>query len=641
MNIVQKLISSHLVSGEMEPGREIAISIDQTLTQDATGTMAYLEFEAMGIPRVRTSLSVSYVDHNTLQTGFENADDHRFLRTIAAKYGIYFSRPGNGICHQVHLERFAKPGQTLLGSDSHTPNAGAAGMLAIGAGGLSVALAMAGEPFHMIMPQILKVNLTGSLQPGVTAKDIILEVLRRLTVKGGVGKVLEYGGEALAGLTLPERATITNMGAELGATSSVFPSDGQTRAFFAAQQRESDWKELLPDPGAKYDEEITIDLSQLTPLIAQPSSPDNVTEVASLKGTPVRQVCIGSCVNSSSADLMAAASLLKGRKVHPDVSLTISPGSRQALRMITENGALSDLLAAGVRILECACGPCIGMGQSPATDTVSLRTFNRNFPGRSGTANDRVYLCSPLTAAASAITGEITDPREMIDSPIEVRLPEKFIVDDSMILPPSDDPDTVEILRGPNIKPFPVKDRLEDSLTTKVLLRVGDNITTDDIMPAGAKILPLRSNIPAISEYVFSKIDADFPARAKSSGGGVIVGGINYGQGSSREHAALAPMYLGVKAVLAKSFARIHRDNLVNFGIVPLEIGQDVYDRLKQGDSIEFPALASDVKEKDEVTFRHIESGDVFVARHGLSPRQREIILAGGLLNYVKSSSKS
>jgi aconitate hydratase len=641
MNIVQKLISSHLVSGEMKPGREIAISIDQTLTQDATGTMAYLEFEAMGLPRVRTSLSVSYVDHNTLQTGFENADDHRFLRTIAAKYGIYFSKPGNGICHQVHLERFAKPGQTLLGSDSHTPNAGAAGMLAIGAGGLSVALAMAGEPFYMIMPQILRVNLTGSLQPGVTAKDIILEVLRRLTVKGGVGKVIEYGGDALAGLTVPERATITNMGAELGATSSVFPSDEQTMAFFAAQQRETDWNELLPDADAQYDDEITIDLAQLTPLIAQPSSPDNVTGVASLKGTAVRQVCIGSCVNSSSADLMAAASLLRGKKVHPDVSLTISPGSRQALRMITENGVLDDLLAAGVRILECACGPCIGMGQSPATDTVSLRTFNRNFPGRSGTVNDRVYLCSPLTAAASAITGEITDPREVIGSPIEMSLPEKYIVDDSMILPPSDEPATVEILRGPNIKPFPVKDRLEESLTTTVLIKVGDNITTDDIMPAGAKILPLRSNIPAISEYVFSKVDSAFPSRAKSSGGGVIIGGINYGQGSSREHAALAPMYLGVKAVLAKSFARIHRDNLINFGIIPLSISEDVYNLLKQGSVIEFPNLAGDIRKGDSVTFRDVERGETFTATHDLSSRQREIVLAGGLLNYVKSSSKS
>jgi aconitate hydratase len=636
MNITQKIISSHLVSGNMIPGEEIAISIDQTLTQDATGTMAYLEFEAMGIPKVKTKLSVSYVDHNTLQTGYENADDHRFLQTIASKYGIYFSKPGNGICHQVHLERFSRPAQTLLGSDSHTPNAGAAGMLAIGAGGLSVALAMAGEPFWLVMPEVVRVNLIGECVPGVGAKDVILEVLRRLTVKGGVGKVIEYGGDGIQNLTLPERATITNMGAELGATSSVFPSDEQTRAFFKAQERESDWTELLPDPDAEYDDEFTIDLGSLEPLIALPSSPDNVKTVRSVAGTQVRQVCIGSCVNSSAADLTVAAQMLKGKKVHSDVSLTISPGSRQALQMITATGALSDLVQAGARVLECTCGPCIGMGQSPATNTVSLRTFNRNFPGRSGTKNDQVYLCSPQTAVAAALTGKTTDPREIMTESITAGLPDKYIIDDSMIIPPADDPDDVEIERGPNIKPFPVKRPLDDSLKSHVVLKVGDNITTDDIMPAGAKILPLRSNIPAISEHVFSKLDVSFPSRAKSAGSSVVLGGTNYGQGSSREHAALAPMYLGVKVVLAKSFARIHKDNLINFGILPLEIPDDVYDSLEQDSGIEFPHLAGDVRETPAVSFVDVKSGKTHSAEHGLTQRQRDILLAGGLLNYVR-----
>ncbi len=636
MNAAQKLISSHLVSGEMKAGEEIAISIDQTLTQDATGTMAYLEFEAMGIPRVRTKLSVSYVDHNTLQTGFENADDHRFLRTIAAKYGIYFSRPGNGICHQVHLERFSRPGLTLLGSDSHTPNAGAVGMLAIGAGGLSVALAMAGEPFWLSMPGIFRVRLTGSCGAGVTAKDIILEILRRLTVKGGVGRIIEYTGDGVKNLTVPERATITNMGAELGATSSIFPSDEQTLAFFKAQGREKDWTELRADPDAGYDGGMDVDVGALEPLIAAPSSPDNVKRVREVEGIPVRQVCIGSCVNSSYADLMAAAKMLENRKVHPDVSLTISPGSRQAFQMITGNGALSVLISAGARVLECTCGPCIGMGQSPPTGAVTLRTFNRNFPGRSGTPGDRSYLCSPLTAAASAVTGRITDPRDAMKAPVKVALPDRYITDDSMIIPPSDEPDKVRIERGPNIKPFPVKGALENSLKTKVLLKVGDNITTDDIMPAGAGILPLRSNIPAISEHVFSKKDPAFPARAKSSGGGVIVGGVNYGQGSSREHAALAPMYLGVRAVLAKSFARIHRDNLINFGILPLTVAPEVYDLLEQDAEIEFPGIAREVREAPAVTFRDVKTGRTYTAVHGLTRRQREIILAGGLLNYVK-----
>lgn len=636
MNVAQKLISSHLVSGDMKAGEEIAISIDQTLTQDATGTMAYLEFEAMGIPKVKTKLSVSYVDHNTLQTGFENADDHRFLQTIAAKYGIYFSKPGNGICHQVHLERFAKPGQTLLGSDSHTPNAGAVGMLAIGAGGLNVALAMAGELFYMVMPKIVCVVLKGKLKKGVTAKDIILEVLRRLTVKGGVGKIIEYSGAGIKNLTVPERATITNMGAELGATSSIFPSDEQTKAFLKAQKRGADWSELLPDAGATYEEEVIIELDKLEPMIATPSSPDNVKRVKDLKGTPVRQVCIGSCVNSSYADLMLAAKILKRHKVHPDVSLAVSPGSRQALLMITENGALSDLVSAGARVLESSCGPCIGMGQAPATGAVSLRTFNRNFPGRSGTANDQVYLCSPLTAVVSAITGKITDPHDLIKGSLKLTLPERFAIDDSMIIPPAKKPEKVIVERGPNIKPLPVRGALEESLKAKIILKVGDNITTDDIMPAGAKILPLRSNIPAISEYVFSKVDAAFPSRAKLSGGGIILSGVNYGQGSSREHAALAPMYLGIKIVLAKSFARIHKDNLINFGILPLTVPSDVYDSIAQDTELEFPSLAKEVKGSSEVTFQDVTTGRNYKAEHGLSERQKGIVLAGGMLNCVK-----
>ena len=636
MNVTQKLISSHLVSGEMKAGKEIAISVDQTLTQDATGTMAYLEFEAMGIPKVKTKLSVSYVDHNTLQSGFENADDHRFLQTIAGKYGIYFSRPGNGICHQIHLERFSRPGQTLLGSDSHTPNAGAAGMLAIGAGGLNVALAMAGEPFWLVMPKVVRVNLKGKCPAGVSAKDIILEVLRLQTVKGGVGKVFEYGGDGLKHLTLPERATITNMGAELGATSSIFPSDEQTLAFFKAQERESEWTELKPDPDAAYDEEIAIDLNTLEPLIAAPSSPDNVKTVKEAGDLPIKQVCIGSCVNSSYTDLKIAAKMLRGKKIHPDVSLTISPGSRQTLQMITKDGVLADLISAGARVLECACGPCIGMGQAPPTGSITLRTFNRNFPGRSGTHGDQSYLCSPMTAAASAITGRITDPREFVKEPIDIVLPEKYITDNSLIIPPSEEPEKIQIERGPNIKPFPVKGELEESLKTKVILKAGDNITTDDIMPAGAKILPLRSNIPAISEYVFSKVDPAFAGRAKSSGSGIVLGGNNYGQGSSREHAALAPMYLGIKAVLAKSFARIHKDNLINFGILPLTVGPEIYDSFDQDSEIEFPDLAKEVRESSVITFKNLKTGSVHTSEHGLTRRQRKVILAGGLLNYIK-----
>lgn len=641
MNVAQKLISSHLVSGNMRAGEEIAISIDQTLTQDATGTMAYLEFEAMGIPKVKTKLSVSYVDHNILQTGFENTDDHRFLQTVASKYGIYFSKPGNGICHQVHIERFAKPGQTLLGSDSHTPNAGAVGMLAVGAGGLSVAMAMAGEPFWMVMPRIVCIRLEGLCSPYVTAKDIILEVLRQLTVKGGVGRILEYSGEGIKNLTVPERATITNMGTECGATTSVFPSDEQTKAFLKAQQRETDWLQLEPDPDAVYDEEINIALDTLKPLIAAPSSPDNVRGVREVAGVPVKQVCIGSCVNSSFADIMLAAKILKNNKIYPDVSLTISPGSRQVLLMITENGALSDLISAGARVLECACGPCIGMGQAPATGAVSLRTFNRNFPGRSGTPDDQVYLCSPVTATVSAITGVITDPQDYLKehgSRFTVKLPEKYVIDDSMVIPPSKKPEKASVKRGPNIKPLPIKGRLEQSLKAKVILKVGDNITTDDIMPAGAKILSLRSNIPAISEYVFSRIDPTFSVRAKTSDGGIILGGINYGQGSSREHAALAPMYLGIKIVLAKSFARIHRDNLINFGILPLTISPEVYNAVEQDSEIEFPDIAKEIKESSDITLIDIKTNKTYKVEHNLTERQREIILAGGLLNYVKKS---
>jgi aconitate hydratase len=639
MNLTQKLISTHLAEGAMKTGEEIALSIDQTLTQDATGTMAYLEFEAMGLPKVKTKLSVSYVDHNTLQSGFENADDHRFLQTIAGKYGIYFSKPGNGICHQVHLERFARPGQTLLGSDSHTPNAGAMGMLAVGAGGLNVAMAMAGEPFWMVMPEVLHVNLNGSCRAGVTAKDIILEVLRILTVKGGVGKVLEYSGDGIGNLTLPERSTITNMGAECGATSSVFPSDEQTRAFLKAQGRENDWDPLEPDPDASYDQELSISLESLEPLIALPSSPDRVKPVREVEGVPVSQVCIGSCVNSSYSDLMLSAKVLRNNRVHQDVSLTISPGSRQALVMITENGALSDLLAAGARLIECSCGPCIGMGQSPPTNSVSLRTFNRNFPGRSGTVNDQVYLCSPLTAAVSAMRGVITDPRKIVKDSVNVPLPDSYHIDDSMIIPPFGEPGNIEVQRGPNIKPFPDNTPLPETLKTRVILKVGDNITTDDIMPAGAKILPLRSNIPAIANFVFSRVDESFPERARASHGGIVLGGINYGQGSSREHAALAPMYLGIRVVLAKSFARIHRDNLINFGILPLEVSHEAYDEMARDSEIEFTRIAQEIRESPDVSFLNVSSGRKYTVEHTLSERQKQVILAGGLLNYVKQKS--
>ena len=638
-NLAQKIIGSHLVSGKMIPGEEIAIRIDQTLTQDATGTMAYLQFEAMGIPQVKTNVSVSYVDHNMLQTGFENADDHRFLQTFAAKYGIYFSRPGNGICHQVHLERFSAPGMTLLGSDSHTPTSGGAGMLAIGAGGLDIAVAMGGGAFYLTMPKIVGVHLKGRLQPWVTAKDIILEMLRRLTVKGGVGKVFEYFGEGLQDLQVPARGTITNMGAELGATTSIFQSDENTHKYFRAQGRQAVWHELQRDPDSTYDEMIEIDLNALEPLMAKPSSPDNVVPVRDLEGTPVAQVCIGSCTNSSYMDLMLTANVLRGKTVSPQVSMTMTPGSKQVYTMIARNGALSDMIAAGARILESGCGPCIGMGQAPPTGAVSLRSFNRNFEGRSGTPGDQVYLCSPEVCAASALTGVITDPRKLGAYP-KVDLPEEYVLDDNMLLSPSKEPESVAILRGPNIKPLPLAQALSNTVRGEVLLKLGDNITTDHIMPAGAKILPLRSNVPAISEFVFTRVDPEFPKRAKEKGGGFVVGGENYGQGSSREHAALAPMYLGLKAVICKSIARIHYANLINFGIVPLTFADKVdYSQIAQGDVLEIANIGEQLKQSKRVTLKNVTKGIEIELQHVLTPRQIKIVLAGGLLNEIKQAA--
>ena len=633
-NLTQKILCEHLVSGVLEPGNEIALRIDQTLTQDATGTLAYLQFETLGIPHVLTKLSVSYVDHNMLQTGFENADDHRYLQTVAAKYGIHFSRPGNGICHQVHLERFAVPGDTLLGSDSHTPTAGGLGMIAIGVGGLDVAAAMAGYPFYLTMPRIILIRLRGKLNPWVSAKDIILELLRRLTVKGGVGKVFEYGGEGIAHLTVPERSTITNMGAEMGATTSIFPSDEQTLAYLRAQGRESDWRELAADADASYDDELEVHLSELQPLIARPHSPDNVCEVSELEGTKVDQVCVGSCTNSSYRDLMTAAALLKDRTVHPDVSLAVSPGSRQVLAMLAQNGALGVLVRAGARILESACGPCIGMGQAPPSGGVSIRTFNRNFEGRSGTRDARVYLASIETAVAAAIFGVITDPRRL-GAPVEVEAQERHIIDDNMIIRPSSSPG-VEVVRGPNIKTLPVELPLPDVLRGKVLLKTDDNITTDHILPAGANILPLRSNIPAISEHAFERLDPDFAARAKREGGGFIIGGENYGQGSSREHAAIAPRYLGVKAVIAKSFARIHRANLINFGILPVVfVDQKDYQEVHQGDQLELDVSQLGKNGIAALEVNDHSTGRTFAVRCDLSEREAGVIRAGGLLNYI------
>ena len=636
LNLAQKIIREHLVSGDLTPGSPIAIRIDQTLTQDATGTMAYLQFEALGIPRVKTELSVSYVDHNMLQSGFENADDHRFLQSIAAKYGIYFSRPGNGICHQVHLERFGAPGKTLLGSDSHTPTGGGIGMIAIGAGGLDVALAMGGQPFNLRMPKIVGIRLTGKLQPFVTGKDVILEVLRRLTVKGGVGKIMEYYGEGVATLDVPDRATITNMGAELGATTSVFPSDKKTRAYLRAQERESVWQELAADPGCTYDEEMVIELDKLEPMVAQPHMPDNVVKVKDIAGLKVDQVAFGSCTNSSYRDLTIMAHMLKGKHIHPGLSAGLSPGSKQVFDEILHNDALIPIVEAGVRILESSCGACIGMGFSPPTEGVTVRTFNRNFLGRTGTKSAKAYLASPETAVACALTGEITDPRDLGIPYVDIAMPEKFRVDDAMIIPPSDEPEKIEIIRGPNIKPLPMRDPMPDVLKGTVLLKVEDNITTDHIMPAGAKILPLRSNIPAISEHVFEVVDPNFASRAKEAGGGFVVGGHNYGQGSSREHAALAPMYLGLKAVLVKSFARIHLANLINFGILPLTFENEAdYDKIEQGDNLEIPV--ADLS-SGKLTVKNASKNIQIPTQHPLNEREIAIIKAGGALAFAKAN---
>jgi aconitate hydratase len=641
-NLVQKIFETHLVNGKVDPGEDISIAIDQTLTQDATGTMAFLQFEALGIPRVRTKLSISYVDHNMLQTGVENADDHRFLQTFAAKYGIFFSKPGNGICHQVHLERFAKPGEILLGADSHTPNAGAMGMIAIGVGGLDVALAMAGEPYYLKMPEIILVKLKGKLPPWVASKDIMLELLRRFTVRGGVGKIFEFGGRGVETLSIPERATIANLGAELGATTTIFPSDGKTLEFLKAQGRKKDWVSLESDKDAEYDQVIEMDLHELEPLIAQPSSPDKVCPVRDIAGKAVKQVCVGSCNNSSYLDLMSVTKILKGKKIHPDVSLTITPGSKQVFEMIARNGALAILIRAGARILESACGPCIGMGQAPPSDAVSIRTMNRNFQGRSGTPEDQVYLASPYVATVCALKGSITDPRTLGSRPPRISMPSKFLIDDSLILNPSTRPEKVIVERGPNIKPLPLRSLLEDSIEGLVILKVGDNITTDDILPAGAKILPLRSNIPAISEYLFERVDAHFAARTKQLGGGFVVGGENYGQGSSREHAALAPMYLGIKAILTKSYARIHRSNLINFGILPLTFEDpDEFLKIQQGDRLRITQLRKALQEEDLLEIENVTQKRIVKVSHGLNVREREILLAGGLLNYTRERRKS
>lgn len=639
MNLAQKIIKEHLVSGEMIAGTEISIRIDQTLTQDSTGTMAYLQFEAIGIPRVKTKKSVAYIDHNTLQAGFENADDHKYIQTVASKHGVYFSRPGNGICHQVQLERFGVPGMTLLGSDSHTPTGGGIGMLAIGAGGLDVAVAMGGGPYYMTMPKVCRVNLKGKLRPWVSAKDIILEVLRIMTVKGGVGKIIEYAGDGTAHLTVPERATITNMGAELGATTSIFPSDKVTLKFLEAQGRAEDWIELKPDPDAVYDEQIEIDLDGLETMAARPHSPDNVAGVKDIGKIKIDQVAIGSCTNSSYMDMMKAASILKGKSVNPDVSLVIAPGSKQVLTMLAQNGALADMVAAGARILESACGPCIGMGQAPATNAISLRTFNRNFEGRSGTPSAQVYLVSPEVAAASAITGVLTDPSELGSAPL-ISMPDKFVINDNMVVPPAPEGEECEVVRGPNIKPFPVNKEMPGELEGVVLIKVGDNITTDHIMPSNAKLLPYRSNVPYLAEYCLTPCDPEFPKRAKENGGGFIIGGSNYGQGSSREHAALAPLQLGVRGVLAKSFARIHMANLVNSGILPMTFANEAdYDKIKNGDSLVIENVRDQIKAGNELVIRNKTGNYDIKAKISLSDRQIEMILAGGLLNYTRRSA--
>ena len=638
--IAQKIIKNHLLSGDITVGSEIGLRIDQTLTQDATGTMAYLEFEAMGIDRVRTELSVAYIDHNTLQTGFENADDHRFIQSVAKKRGLRFSRPGNGICHQVHLERFGIPGKTLIGSDSHTPTGGGIGMLAMGAGGLDVAVAMGGGAYYITMPKMVRVNLTGKLQPWVAAKDIILKVLQIMSVKGGVGKIVEYGGEGVKTLSVPERATITNMGAELGATTSIFPSDDITRAFLKAQGREKDWVELSADDDAVYDEVIDIDLNELVPLAAMPHMPDNVKSCQEIGKIKIDQVCIGSCTNSSLMDMLKVAAILKGKTVCPSVSLSIAPGSKQVLNMLALCGALSDMIDAGARILESACGPCIGMGQSPNSKGVSLRTFNRNFEGRSGTADAGIYLVSPEVAAASALTGVLTDPRELGEMP-EIEMPDEFIINDNMIAMPAsvEDADSVEVMYGPNIKPFPKTEAMPADITAKAVLKVGDNITTDHIMPAGAKILPYRSNIPYLSNFCFKQCDEKFAEHCKQAGKGIIIGGANYGQGSSREHAALVPLYLGVKAVITKSFARIHCANLVNAGIIPFTFADEAdYDKISVNDELCLENIRDSIANGTDVTLKNLTTGESYKLDYQLSERQRDILLAGGLLDYTRES---
>ena len=635
--IAQKIIKAHMLSGNMTVGSEVALKIDQTLTQDATGTMAYLEFETMGLDRVKTERSVAYIDHNTLQSGFENADDHRYIQSVAKKHGIYFSRPGNGICHQVHLERFGKPGKTLIGSDSHTPTGGGIGMLAMGAGGLDVAVAMGGGAYYITMPKMYKVNLKGKLKPFVTAKDISLEILRILSVKGGVGAIIEWGGEGIKYLSVPERATITNMGTELGATTSIFPSDEVTKKFLEAEGRGEDYVELSSDADAVYDKVIDIDLDELKPLIACPHSPDNIVTVESLKGTKVDQVCIGSCTNSSLFDMLKVAALLKGKTISPNVSLSISPGSKQVLSMLADCGALSDILASGARLLECACGPCIGMGFSPNSAGVSLRTFNRNFLGRSGTKDASVYLVSPETAVAAALTGEITDPRLLGEEP-HITMPAAFKIDDSAVIPPAtpEEAKNLEVLRGPNIKPFPKSEPQTDTLSAELVLKVGDNITTDHIMPAGAKILPYRSNIPHLSQFCFAVCDETFPERAKALGKSIIVGGSNYGQGSSREHAALVPMYLGVRAVITKSFARIHVANLINAGIMPLTFkNPDDYDKLNQSDKLTLTNVFAGM-DSGEIMLKDETTGDEIPLVCSFTERQKAILKAGGLLEYTK-----
>lgn len=640
--IAQKIIKNHLLSGDMTVGSEIGLRIDQTLTQDATGTMAYLEFEAMGIDRVKTELSVAYIDHNTLQTGFENADDHRFIQSVAKKRGLRFSRPGNGICHQVHLERFGIPGKTLIGSDSHTPTGGGIGMLAMGAGGLDVAVAMGGGAYYITMPKMVRVNLTGKLQPWVAAKDIILKVLQIMSVKGGVGKIVEYGGEGVKTLSVPERATITNMGAELGATTSIFPSDDITRAFLKAQGREKDWVELSADDDAAYDEVIDIDLNELVPLAAMPHMPDNVKSCREIGKIHIDQVCIGSCTNSSLMDMLKVAAILKGKTVYPSVSLSIAPGSKQVLNMLALCGALSDMIDAGARILESACGPCIGMGQSPNSKGVSLRTFNRNFEGRSGTADAGIYLVSPEVAAASALTGVLTDPRELGKMP-EIEMPDEFIINDNMIAMPAsvEDADSVEVIYGPNIKPFPKTEAMPEDITAKAVLKVGDNITTDHIMPAGAKILPYRSNIPYLSNFCFKQCDEKFAEHCKEAGKGIIIGGANYGQGSSREHAALVPLYLGIKAVITKSFARIHCANLVNAGIIPFTFANEAdYDRISVNDELCLEGIRESIANGTDVTLKNLTTGESYKLDYQLSERQRDILLAGGLLDYTRESQK-